>query len=431
MRRQRMRRRIWSTRFWLLGELTADRNLDAVGVIQDDTNCMLPLSAPIQLRSLARESARKVTWLELFFDLIFVAVVAQVAAPLRSDYSIAGLERLVPLLLLTWLAWTGQTAYSTRFDTNDLVQRAFTIAQIFVVAVMAANARDALDSRSSAGFVAAYAVVRLLLVAQYARVRHVRGARALTSKYMLGHGVAALIWLASAVLPLPVRFAAWGIAFAIDLGTPWAAVPHNVNAPPDAAHLPERFSLFTLILLGESVVAVMQGIESQEGWPIEAAMSAFLGMTSLFLICWWYFDGADAAAEQHVRTHRDAVRSHVWTYAHFPLCVGIVTVGVGIQRIVTAAAHQSLATNETTLVAAALAVVMVAMLVITATSRRPKREQPVRPAAVLLATLVLGVGVFMPIVSPLLLIVVLASSLSWQLALSLATSKRLAPAHGM
>src|SRR6185295_999400 len=55
----------------------------------------------------------------------------------------------------------------------------------------------------------------------------------------------------------------WGVAFAIDLGTPWLAVPHSVKVPPDAAHLPERFGLFTLILLGESVVAVMQGMESQ------------------------------------------------------------------------------------------------------------------------------------------------------------------------
>jgi hypothetical protein len=50
----------------------------------------------------------------------------------------------------------------------------------------------------------------------------------------------------------------------IDFGTPWLAVPYSMKVPPDAAHLPERFGLFTLILLGESVVAVMQGMESQD-----------------------------------------------------------------------------------------------------------------------------------------------------------------------
>ena len=173
----------------------------------------------------------------------------------------------------------------------------------------------------------------------------------------------------------------------------------------------------------------MQGIESQEGWPVAAALSAFLGMTSLFLICWWYFDGADAASEQHVRTRRDAIRYHVWTYAHFPLCLGIVTLGVGIQRIVTAAAHEPLARSETRLVAAGAAAVMVAMMVIAATSRGRKRVRPVPPAAVLLSVLVPGVGLLMPIVSPLVLISLLASSLLAQLAMSPVGAKRLLSAR--
>ena len=143
---------------------------------------MSPLVSPIRLRSLAHESARKVTWLELFFDLIFVAAVSQVAEPLRHEYTVEGLIRFVPLFLLIWLAWTGHTAYSTRFDTDDVVQRGLTLVQMFTVAVMAANAREALDSTDSAGFAAAYAVVRLLLVAQYARARRVPGARPLATR---------------------------------------------------------------------------------------------------------------------------------------------------------------------------------------------------------------------------------------------------------
>src|SRR5215475_270147 len=113
---------------------------------------------------------RTVTWLELFFDLIFVAAVAQVAEPLRHDYSIAELVRFTPLFVLIWWAWIGHTFWSTRFGVDDGVQRVLTFLQIFAVAVMAANAKDAIDSRSSAGFAAAYAVVRLLLVAQYLQV---------------------------------------------------------------------------------------------------------------------------------------------------------------------------------------------------------------------------------------------------------------------
>jgi low temperature requirement protein LtrA len=323
---------------------------------------------PLRLRS--TEEGRKVTWLELFFDLVFVAAVSQVAGPLHADYTVAGLVRLTPLFVLIWWAWTGHSVFSTRFDTDDALQRAFTLLQMFAVAVMAANAKDALDSVSSAGFAAAYAVVRLVLVAQYARARTLRPARALASHYAAGHGTAAVLWLASAVIPVPMRFAVWVLAFGIDLGTPWLAVPHSVRVPPDAGHLPERFGLFTLILLGESVVALMRGIESQENWPIQAFLSAISGMGLLFGVWWVYFDGIGAVEHQHVRTHHDAVRFHIWSYAHLPLALGVVVLGVGIERTVTAAARTTLPHTDVLIMTVAVLVIATALGVIAATSGR-------------------------------------------------------------
>jgi low temperature requirement protein LtrA len=333
-----------------------------------------PLIVPLRLRSTG-EAGRKVTWLELFFDLIFVAAVAQVAEPLRHQYTIDGLIRFAPLFLLIWWAWTGQSVFATRFDTDDVVQRALTLVQVFVVAAMAANAKDALDSRSSAGFAAAYGAVRLILVAQYLRARHVPGARALTNRYAAGHGAAATLWLLSAAVPSPARFWIWAIAFVLDLGTPWLAVRHSVSVPPDAAHLPERFGLFTLILLGESVVAVMQGMESQDDWTPAAAGAAFLGMAILFALWWWYFDGAMAASEQPVRSKRDAWRFHVWSYAHFPLYLGIILVGVGIQRSVAAVSKTTLSVEETLMMTAGAALAAAAMTTIGAMSAAARRHE--------------------------------------------------------
>jgi low temperature requirement protein LtrA len=269
------------------------RSGQLTGGVEQVTN----LLQQTRLRYIAGQTPdRKVTWLELFFDLVFAAAVAQAASPLRSDYSIAGLGRFVILFVLIWWAWTGHAVFSTRFDTDDAVQRALTLLQMFGVAVMAANARDALDSRSSAGFAAAYAVLRFVLVFQYLRARAIHNARQLATWYAVGHGVAAGLWLVSALAPVPLRYFLWAAAFALDLGTPWAAVRHSVTVPPDAAHLPERFGLFTLILLGESVVAVMHGIEHQEYWNPVAATSAFTGMAVAFGIWWWYFDVARATS---------------------------------------------------------------------------------------------------------------------------------------
>jgi low temperature requirement protein LtrA len=382
------------------------------------------LLAPLRLRSTG-EAGRKVTWLELFFDLIFVAAVAQVAEPLRHDYSAAELARFAPLFTLIWWAWAGHSVFSTRFDTDDIVQRILTLVQMFVVAAMAANAKDALDSRSSAGFAAAYAAVRFVLVAQYFRARRVPGARPLTTRYIGGHGIAAVLWLASALVPAPGRFWIWAGAFAIDLGTPWMALPHSVHVPPDAAHLPERFGLFTLILLGESIVAVMQGMESQSDWTPAAALSAFCGMGISFVIWWWYFDGARGASAQPIASRRDALRFHIWSYAHFPLYLGIIITGVGVQRAVAAAALRALAEPDTAILTLAAAVTMTALTAIGASSAgRPHPARRALASHFAIAALLPIVGFAAPPASAPAIILLLTSSCVAQLAVSLGALER-------
>ena len=335
---------------------------------------------PIRTHTGAAASAeRKVTWLELFFDLVFVAAVAQVAEPLREHYTLAELTRFAPLFLLIWWAWTGRALFSTRFESNDMVQRALTMVEMFAVAVMAANARDSLASRSSAGFAAAYAGVRVILLVHYWRATALREALGLSAVYLAGHGIAAALWLLSAIVPVNLRLALWLVAFLTDLGTPWLTVDRTVHMPPHPSHLPERFGLFTLILLGESVVAVMKGIESQETWSPLAASAAVSGVATLFGIWWWYFEGLKAAAERAVRSRRDAVRLHVWSYAHFPLYLGIVIIGVGIQRVVTHATHEPLPPGDVLMWAAGVILLAGAGVVLRTT--RPAAAFALRASA--------------------------------------------------
>ena len=332
------------------------------------------LVRPLRLRDAAAEPGRKVTWLELFFDLAFVAAVAKVGSPLADDYSFAGLCRYAFLFLLIWSAWNGHSTFSTRFDTDDVIQRGLTLVQIFVVAVMAVNAKDALDSRSSAGFAAAYSVVRFLLVAQYLRARRIPESRALTTAYATGFGFAAVCWLISSIAPVPARYWLWAAALLIDVGTPIATAHLAVHAPPDAAHLPERYGLFTIILLGESLVAVMQGMESQEGWSLSAALSAFLGMLFAFLVWWWDFDGARGAAERTIRTTAEARAFMVWSFAHLPLYLGIAIAGVGVEHIVKIATRGHLHGAEAAILCGAVSLLMLSLSSIGATSEHAQRD---------------------------------------------------------
>lgn len=320
---------------------------------------MTAFASPLRLRSRdGREPGRKVTWLELFFDLVFVAAVAQVGEPLAHDYSVAGLGRYAFLFFLIWWAWHGHTLFATRFDTDDVLQRGLTLVQMFAAAAMAVNAKQDLGSRDSAGFAAAYAVMRFVLVAQYLRARRIGESRVLTTTYAAGFGLAATLWLVSAAVPPPVRFWLWGLALAIDFATPLLTSRHLARVPPDGAHLPERFGLFTIILIGEAMVGIMRGMESQEAWPPSAVAAVFLSMVTVFAMWWWYFDGARGAEERSVRTPADTRRFHVWTYAHLPLYLGIAVTGVGLAHAITVAATGHLRPSEAAILCGAVALTM-------------------------------------------------------------------------
>jgi low temperature requirement protein LtrA len=194
---------------------------------------------PVSLRSgsvaplaVPTSGDRKVTWLELFFDLVFVAALSQVGTPLAQHYSFHELGRFAFLLLLIWWAWHGYASYATRFDTDDGVERMGTLLRMVAVIFMAANAEAGLDSVSSAGFAAAYAGMRLILVARYLRASRRTAARQMALEHAVGFGAAAVVWLLSSAAPVPVRYGVWAVALAIDLGTAVVTARHTLAVPP-------------------------------------------------------------------------------------------------------------------------------------------------------------------------------------------------------
>lgn len=361
----------------------------------------VPFVRPICLRS--RPGAghdRKVTWLELFLDLGFVAAVAQVVAPLASDYSPTGVWRCALLFLPIWWAyglgrsaqgaWSGQSTFATRFDTDDGVQRVLTLLQLFVVAVMAVNAGDAIGSRDTRGFLAAYAVLRAVLSLQYLRAATLDDARALALTYALGGGVAALLWVGTVALPGPA-WVWWSAALAVDLLTPVLAERQSVEVPPDHAHLPERYGLFMLIMFGEALLAVMRGMGAQDGWSVEAAASAILSFATIFALWSWYFDRLDAAAARRVACARDVRAFRAWSFAHIPLALALALIGVGLEHAVRVATHARLDVVSGTLLGVALSLAVAALGVVAASAESPEGGwAPLRHVAAAVAAVVVG-----------------------------------------
>ena len=339
---------------------------------------------------------RRPGWTELFFDLVFAAAIAQLSAPLDHDYSLYGIVRFAFLLALVFFAWFGYTTFSTQFAVDDVVERMLIITQVFLVAVMAANATDMLGSRDAAGFGAAYGGVRAILALQYARVMPSVDAGPLVRRRIVGLFAAAILWAASALLPAPERYVGWALALLIDVGNSWPASRSTMVSPPGAIHFPERFGLLTIILLGEFVASVMRGIESQMGWSFLAASAAVLSLALGFGIWSGYSDGAMAWETRHVRSHRDVVRLRNWIALHFALFLGIGVLGVGAHRAIALPAGGHFDAQAQWIICGTAAGMVLVIMGIAATS-----ERHCRPGRARVWLSQLGIALFALALAPL------------------------------
>ncbi|MUG97406.1 low temperature requirement protein A [Scytonema sp. UIC 10036] len=278
------------------------------------------------------EEERRATWLELFYDLVFVVAVSQLAHYLHEHISLSGLMGFVVLFIPVWWSWIGTTFYANRFDSDDVARRLLVGLHMATAAAMAVNIHHGLD-KTAAGFAISYALGRIVLVIEYIRAgHHIPGARPLTNRFATGFAIAAVCWLVSAFLPSPWRFVLWGVGLIIDFATPITASKLQLQLPPHPSHLPERFGLFTIIVLGEAVIAVVDGV-SQKNWQISTAMTAVLGLCTALSLWWVYFDNLGGTPIRRTQTEGRAVLINIWLYTHLPLVIGIAAAGVAVELV--------------------------------------------------------------------------------------------------
>lgn len=309
------------------------------------------------------EEHRHATWLELFYDLVFVVAVSQIAHYLNEDVSIKGFLGFVFLFIPIWWAWIGTTFYANRFDSDDIKHRLLTGLQMLAVAAVAVNIHDGLG-KSSAGFAVAYAVTRLALILEYLRViKHIPQARGLAKYYSVGFSVGAVLWLVSAFVPIPIRFVVWGLALAIDFSTGMTAKRFQVALLPHPEHLPERFGLFTIIVLGEAIIAVVNGVSEQE-WDLQSAISAMFGFCIAFSLWWIYFENVSGSILRSADVSKKVGLIQIWLYGHLPLVIGLATTGVGVEQIIMSNANQALSTPQRWLICGGVGLCLISLSIL-------------------------------------------------------------------
>jgi low temperature requirement protein LtrA len=292
---------------------------------------------PVRPPDLNQDANRSATRLELFFDLAFVLFVARCADVLAKDETWHGAAVFTAVLAVGWWAWASTTLYANRFDTDDAVFRLLTLTAMAGVVAMAA-AVQTIDESGARWFVLGYVLIRLALMAGYVRAwRHVPQARSTARLYLIGHGLGAAIWLVSLAVPAPARYVLWGVGVLADAAWPTAAARLKDAVPLHLEHLPERFGLFIILVLGESVAAVVTGLHDGEWKPavVVTATAAFVVAAAL----WWiYFDLSGGAAKRRLAVEGDEVTKHgvhdFYVYIHLPLAVSLAAVAVGLEHAV-------------------------------------------------------------------------------------------------
>ncbi|MCM2419857.1 low temperature requirement protein A [Streptomyces sp. RKAG293] len=335
------------------------------------------------------ETHRASTPLELFFDLCFVVAVAQAGArlvhALAAGHPGNGVVGYLLVFFGIWWAWMNFSWFASAYDTDDVLYRITTLVQITGVLIFAAGVPRAFDDNDWTITVIGYSVMRLALASQWLRAAHgeTGDARGCALRYAFGVTVCQFGWIGLLFLPDGAKVWAFLGLIVVELSVPlFAERRHQTSWHPQ--HIAERYGLFTIIVLGESIaaatVAVQSALDEHEA-VAELLPIAGGGLLIVFAAWWIYFA---VPIEEHLVSNREAIP---WGYGHYIVFVSAAAIGAGLE----VAVEQSVGKAEISVRAASAAVtVPTAVLFFTVWllhSRHYKRgiaQQLVLPVASLL-----------------------------------------------
>ena len=320
------------------------------------------------------DDAGRVVWLELFFDLIYVAALIQLGDRLSDDVSWGGVARFAGAFVVLWWTWTGTTALVNRFAVDDVPHRLLTFVQMFAIgnlAVLAASPE--VDDRTT-WFVVAYIAARVPLFAMYWRVRQrIDAARQLVDLYSAVFGISLVVWAASLLLDPSVRWLAWAVALVIEFSAPVIGVRRRIGPSTHNDHFQERYALFTIIVLGETFVKTLSEL-TEIG--VSARTQVFGGLLFVILVAlWWtYFDDVAESdlAPRSPLARSLAVNRLIWVYVHLPLAMGLTAFGVAAKKVIGVESFgDALRDTYSWLLVAALAISLICTAVLDAVTISP------------------------------------------------------------
>ncbi|MFC8507310.1 low temperature requirement protein A [Streptomyces sp. NPDC057411] len=350
--------------------------------------------------STAEPEPRHAGWLELFFDLVFVAVVAQLSHGLQGDPGRHEFGVFLALYFPPWWLWANLTVSANLFQDDSARRRVTLLAAMLCLAVMAAAVPEADGDRAPA-YALGYAGTRLVLLALWWPATRLPAPHTVPRWRPLTYCLlSGLLWAGSAAVPSPWRYGVWAVLLVAEMALLLTARGRAIPGRVHTGHLVERVGLFVIIVLGESVLALITSTDHT--WTARAGVVAVLGFVLLAALWWSYFDFASTAAEHVIGAAgtREAylLARDVGGFLHFFVTAAVISMAAGLATAVEQSGDPHLARGAVWALAGGLAAYHAAHALIALRFGRPLPQVAVwaLPGIAVPLLVVLGTRVLAP-----------------------------------
>lgn len=272
---------------------------------------------------------KRVTWLELFYDLIYVAAFIQLGDAFSNEITLVNTFKAVGIFTSMWISWTGFTYFVNRYTVDDFLHRLIIFSKMFCVGSMAISLKSFM-SGDSLYFVMSYSISTLLVSSLYFRA-YLQQKKGRNYAFYWGtvFFISSILWLCSLLFDIYYILPILGSLIILVAPMTPKAIELASDNPFDIEHLSERYGLLTIIVLGESFVKVLSSLSLLEIGIVQLLKASF----ALLITCsvWWiYFDDI---ASSKIKDLKSGMIT--WLLVHIPLQISIVLMGVGIKKIVS------------------------------------------------------------------------------------------------
>jgi len=280
------------------------------------------------------EAHRASSPLELLFDLCFVVAVSQAASALHHDLSDGDVSHGVASYLMVffaiWWPWVNFTWFASAYDTDDVLYRLLAFVQIVGVLIVAAGVPRAFEQFDFSVMLIGYVVMRLSLVALWVRAMlEDPVGRPVAMRFAVGIALVQLAWVVWVLIRAPLGSIGFVVLAALELLIPVWAERAGRHTPWHPEHVAERYGLFTIIVLGEVVLAISTAIQAGLAQGALVADVLLIGAGGLLLVfsLWWLYFKRPLRASHG----RPLWANIAWGYGHYVVFSSVAALGAGLE----------------------------------------------------------------------------------------------------